>query len=135
MSNVNMRAIPILLSLFLLCSCASGPTPYKSIGSGSSNGGYTDRKLIGDEVYEITFIGNKSTPILKVEEYWERRASEICGPVYEIMGMAKNYEEIDLSHSGEAPLIIPGVSTSISLKVKAQKINFVVRGTIVCGNS
>jgi hypothetical protein len=69
----------------LLTACTVPVTEYKPLIDNSNslifrgyNEGYIDKK-ISDKKYEIQVKGSTSTRYAKLEEYFHRRASELCG--------------------------------------------------------
>lgn len=65
------------MAFFALVSCGCATT-YQPMGL---TGGY-EESVISPGVYELYFLGNGATNKKSVEEYWHRRASELCGGEY-----------------------------------------------------
>lgn len=66
-----MRKLLISICILSLLGCATG---YKKYGL---TGGYKEM-LIGEKQYELTYQGNATTSHTTVEQYWHRRAKELC---------------------------------------------------------
>lgn len=83
-----------ILSVAALLTLSSCATPYQAQGGFLSDGrgGYTDKK-ISEGKYWIRFLGNGYTEMIVVQQYWEKRASELCGgrPYKKVAN--PNYEE------------------------------------------
>ena len=64
--------------MLALASCAMA-TPYQADGGfwSDGRGGYKDEK-IAEGKYWIRFLGNAFTEMSVVQQYWEKRASELC---------------------------------------------------------
>lgn len=67
-----MKKSMIFLVVLGLYGCATG---YQKSGF---TGGYKE-KLIGENQYELKYQGNGTTSAATVENYWHRRAQELCG--------------------------------------------------------
>ena len=67
--------VAFAIPLFILAACAQEKTPY--VSSVQTGEGYIDRK-IGDNKYEIQVTGNANTSYYNVENYFHRRAKELC---------------------------------------------------------
>ncbi|HEY8084461.1 MAG TPA: hypothetical protein VIE69_02525 [Methylophilaceae bacterium] len=60
-----------LFCILLVTACST------SYGPRGATGGYDDKEL-EPGVYKITSVVNAHTPKEKAEEYWNKRASELC---------------------------------------------------------
>ena len=78
--GVGIKKLSIAVLVALLMGCA---TPYQSRGL---SGGYKDKET-SPGVFELSFIGNGVTSFSKVEEYWHRRAAELCPNGYVVLSM------------------------------------------------
>ncbi len=72
---MKYRFILIGSVCLLIAACAPEKTPYAS--NTELGEGYIDRK-IGDNKYEIQVTGNESTNYYTIENYFHRRAKELC---------------------------------------------------------
>ncbi|WP_442952987.1 CC0125/CC1285 family lipoprotein [Paucibacter sp. B51] len=73
---MRLRKLLLALSAVVIAGCA---TPYQPLGS---LGGYSEKQL-EPKVYEVTFLGNGGVSRELAQEYWHRRARELCGGDYE----------------------------------------------------
>jgi len=82
---LNSHQIYFFLLVFsiFVTGCA---TSYKPLNEGLRTGGYSDRK-IGDNQFWIRVDGNSFTSKSLLEEYWHRRANELC----ELQKYTSNY--------------------------------------------
>lgn len=71
-----MKSLSILILCLLTTACASG---YKQYGW---NGGYKEQQL-SENMYEVTYLGSATAPQDTVNEYWHRRAKELCNDDYQ----------------------------------------------------
>ncbi|CAG1014460.1 hypothetical protein ANAEL_04985 [Anaerolineales bacterium] len=69
-AHIHLRLAALAITT-LISACA---TPYQASGM---TGGYEERKL-GDGRYWLKFLGNGYTEPQTVEQYWSRRAGELC---------------------------------------------------------
>lgn len=79
--------------IVLLLSACAAATPYQADGGfwGNGLGGYKDKKL-ADKRYWIRFIGNGFTELNTVENYWHRRATELCNSAQFKADMKSGYQ-------------------------------------------
>ena len=63
----------VALSLLVLQSCSSGPTPYQSLGS---TGGYSNTQL-DENVFKVSFRGNGSTRLERAIDFTLLRCAEL----------------------------------------------------------
>ncbi|UZD57269.1 hypothetical protein OLL83_003035 [Shewanella algae] len=66
-----MKNTAIISLIFLLSACATGYQTH------TWSGGYKDKE-ISDGHYYVEYLGNGTTSKETVNEYWARRASELC---------------------------------------------------------
>ncbi|WP_369743934.1 hypothetical protein AB8S08_04950 [Pseudidiomarina sp. PP-1MA] len=71
-----MKSILVVLSLGLLTACATGYQAH------TWSGGYKDSKL-GDGHYLVEYYGNGTTLPATVEQFWAKRATELCPTGFE----------------------------------------------------
>jgi len=72
-----MKKYCILLMIIFISACAKTPTKYEPM-LGNQSTGYTERQ-IAEGSYEIQVRGNVVTTYPTLEDYFHRRASELCG--------------------------------------------------------
>jgi hypothetical protein len=89
--------VSTVLAAFLV-GCASAS--YKPRNAGITHFGY-DQIKISENEYALEYYGAKSDPYEKLEEFWHRRAEEVC--------KSKNYQA-DFSrgtYEGKTLLLLP----------------------------
>lgn len=91
-----MRKVLALIAVVALTTIASCGTSYRPLGEVSNfsgSGGYGEKEL-GNGVYKLTFLAEYYTKTKKVEEYWHRRAKELCPKGYTVVN--EQYDNIDI---------------------------------------
>jgi hypothetical protein len=83
---ISQRTYTCLLLTLVLSACA---TAYQQQ---SLSGGYQEEKR-GENKYWLRFLGNGFTKMSVVQEYWDRRASELCAGRKYTVEAAPRYSE------------------------------------------
>jgi hypothetical protein len=113
---------PLMLITFLAISgCArmvAWETPYDKESAWDKVGGYSD-KQIGEGEFELTYKGNSVTSIEKIDQYWHRRAEELCKGEY-------TFEKSNNMTNKDSAVMAGSTYTPVSLSIP------VVAGTVTC---
>lgn len=109
----NPRYLTCFALSLSLCACATSYGPQSPLGG---TGGYTDKK-IAEGKYYIESLTNVPTGPAKALEYWNRRASELCG------GKPYTHDAV-LSTDRKANYAGPGITTYHNWPL--------VKGTAIC---
>ncbi|CAI3801875.1 CC0125/CC1285 family lipoprotein [Rheinheimera sp. MM224] len=113
---------PLMLLTFLAISgCArmvAWETPYDKESAWDKVGGYSD-KQIGEGKFELTYKGNSVTSIEKIDQYWHRRAKELCNGEY-------TFEKNNNMTNKDSAVMAGSTYTPISLSIP------VVAGIVTC---
>lgn len=90
-----MKLICLLAITFLITGCVTG---YQKSGF---TGGYSDSPLNNGTI-QLKYQGNGSNSPAMVEEFWHRRAAELCASGYDVLekngGSNTAYAPIEVDH-------------------------------------
>lgn len=97
-----------LTCILLITGCATGYQKY------SWAGGYKD-KSVGDNKYLVEYYGNGTTSPQTVDEFWNKRASEVCPNGFNVLEEAGGANQGSFT-SGTTTFSHPWKKATISCK-------------------